>query len=251
MFKQERHEQILQILTEKRRATTNYLSEKLFVSPSTIHRDLEQLEKQGFVDRYYGGALLSNRTIQVPPIELRQHEMSDAKQRIGRAARKLVREGDTIFIDASSTCLCMLAHLTHIEHLTVITNSQRVTELLADSPFALYSTGGQLLRNSMAFTGRMAEDFLRKVHIEKYFFSFQGLSSDGVLSDGDEPENRIHQVLLQQQGLKIGLCDGSKFGQRLLHKICTLDHLDYFVSDRSLVDFITVPMQDQPVFLRA
>lgn len=231
MFKQERHEKLLQILTERQYATVDYLAKTLYISPSTIRRDLQQLAAQGYLKHQYGGAVLINDASRVPPIELRRQEMADTKQRIGKAALSLVNHGDVIFIDASSTCLSMVEGLKQFSNLTVFTNGQQVLEALSATGIESYSTGGRLLRNSMAFTGRFAEEFLERVNIKKYFFSFQGLAKDGTFSDGGELENRIHHVVLRQPGMKIALCDKSKFGASFTYKTGELEQLDYLVCD--------------------
>lgn len=47
MLSIERHEQILQILMEKKSVTVGELSKTMFVSDATIRRDLSQMEKEG------------------------------------------------------------------------------------------------------------------------------------------------------------------------------------------------------------
>lgn len=236
LFKQERYEQILQLLTVRRSATVGFLADTLHVSASTVRRDLQQLAEQGYLKHQYGGAVLIDESSRVPPIELRQQEMAGTKQRIGQAALSLVSSGDVLFIDASSTCLCMAEGLQRFSGLIVFTNGLQVLELLSSTGIETYSVGGKLLRNSMAFTGSFAEDFLQNVNIQKYFFSFQGLNRGGQMSDGGEMENRIHRILLRRPGMKIALCDKSKLGTNWTYPTGTLDMLDALVCDFSAED---------------
>lgn len=227
------------------------MAKTLFVSPSTIRRDLQQLAAQGYLKHQYGGATLIDDSSRVPPIELREQSMADAKERIGSIARTLVANDDVIFIDASSTCLYLVRELPRFKNLTVFTNGQRVLEALAATGIETYSTGGRLLRNSMAFTGRFAEDLLQSVHITKFFFSFQGLSMSGIMSDGGESENRIHHTILRQQGIKIGLCDSSKIGTCWTYKIGSISMLDYLICDVPVGEALTDPPARLPTLVLA
>ena len=62
MLSIERHEQILQILMEKKSVTVGELSKTMFVSDATIRRDLSQMEKEGLIKRSHGGAVLFEST---------------------------------------------------------------------------------------------------------------------------------------------------------------------------------------------
>lgn len=251
MFKQERHTQILSILQAKKSVTVNYLVNELYASPATIRRDLAALAEQGFIKHYYGGATLIQDPSKAAPIELRDFENHNAKMRIGLKALSLISNGDSLFIDASSTCLCMVPGLQQFENLTVVTNSQRVLESLADTSIVTYSIGGKLLRNSMAFTGRIAEECLRDMHFDKCFFSCQALSGDGIMSDGGEAENQIHRLLINKHGRKILLCDQSKLGHSCLFSIGSIERIDYIVSDADIFQTVSAPLDKKPGLLQA
>ena len=53
-----RHRKILSIISDGHQATVNELSENLSVSPATVRQDLSSLEKQGFLRRVHGGAVI-------------------------------------------------------------------------------------------------------------------------------------------------------------------------------------------------
>lgn len=251
MFKQDRYAQILSILQTRKSVTVNYLVKELYVSPATVRRDLAALAEQGVIKHYYGGATLIQDPSKAAPIELRHFENHAAKMKIGLKALSLISNGDSLFIDASSTCLCMVPGLQQFENLTVVTNSQRVLELLAETSIVTYSIGGKLLRNSMAFTGRIAEECLREMHFDKCFFSCQALSKDGILSDGGEAENQIHRILINKHGKKIVLCDQSKLGHSCLFSIGSIEQIDYIISDTDIFQYVAEPLDSKPIMLQS
>ena len=66
MFKNQRHEEILEILKKEGFAGVCDLSKRLFASQPTIRRDLDILEKQGYIRRSHGGAILANGNLNTP-----------------------------------------------------------------------------------------------------------------------------------------------------------------------------------------
>jgi len=251
MYKQERYDRILSILQMRGSATVNYLVDALFVSPATVRRDLQALSEQGLVHHYYGGATLIQDASKAPPIEVRHQENHSAKQQIGQKALSLINDGDCLFIDASSTCLCMVSGLHRFKNLTVVTNGQWVLEALADMNVTVYSTGGKLLRHSMAYTGPIAEACLRSLQFDKCFFSCQAISEAGFLSDGGEAENQIHRLVMQQKGTRILLCDKRKFGHSSMFRTGHIADLDYIVCDADFYSAIRKPEGGAPVLVRA
>ena len=251
MYRQERYDQILSILQLRGSVTVHYLVGALHVSPATVRRDLQSLSEQGRVHHYYGGVTLIQDPSKAPPIELRHQENHSAKQQIGTRALSLINDGDTLFIDSSSTCRSMVSGLHRFKNLTVLTNSQWVLEALSDMPVTVYSTGGKLLRHSMAYTGPIAESTLRRLHVDKCFFSCQAVSSDGMMTDGGEAENQIHRLLMSQPGQKILLCDGRKLGRSSLFCVCSVENLDVIVSEADFFSLIHPAGDTLPTFLRA
>ena len=61
-FSFERKEKILSRLRKSGRININEDAKLFNVSISTLHRDLEDLEKQGLVKKVVGGAVLANGT---------------------------------------------------------------------------------------------------------------------------------------------------------------------------------------------
>lgn len=251
MFKNERHQSILAILREKHSVSVEYLAKTLYISTSTVRRDLRTLEAEGFLRYHYGNVCLMDEANKALPIELRQNEMRSIKNRLGRKAAELVRNGDVIFIDASSTCLSLIEYLDSFQNLTVVTYGLNALEMLKTRNITTYCIGGKLLRNSMAFVGNFAEDTIEQFHATKCFFSVSSLSNEGILSDGGEYENRMHRMLLKQHCQKICLCDSSKLGNRSMLRTGSIDQLDYVISDTDIFTVIPKPVHSNVQLLIA
>lgn len=92
----ERKNEILAILQKEQRVLVSELSKRYEVTDETIRRDLEKLEKEGFVKRTYGGAVLNKRKDLDMPLRIREKTNRGEKQIIAGLVKDLIEEGDRI-----------------------------------------------------------------------------------------------------------------------------------------------------------
>lgn len=95
----------------------------------------------------------------------------------------------------------------------------------------LYCTGGCYDRKSSIFTGTAAEKFLDGVTADLLFFSSQGISEAGTISDVSEAETTLRQILLRRARKKFFLCDASKIGVQKMFTVCGKEDIDDIVCD--------------------
>lgn len=232
MLKKERQDQILQILNEKRYCTVSYLAKKLYVANITVRRDLEEMEKTGLLQRCHGGAALQDYENREVPFEVRDKENHSAKDTIAKKAVKLIHDGDTVFLDASSTASHLLNYIDGDRNLTIITNSIYNLEKLRGRGIRCYLTGGALLENSHALVGKLAEETVSSLYADICFFSSQGITEEGVITDFSEDETRLRKLMIANAGKSVFLYDHSKIGKRFLFKVCDADSLYATITDR-------------------
>ena len=197
MYFRERHNKIIDILEKRSSASVHYLAQALYVSEPTIRRDLAALQEQGKIRRTFGGAVLSDMINREVPFALREHENRRAKDAIARMAVKQIRDGQIIFLDASSTVSYLTPYLASFSDLTVITNSPKTSLKLAELKIRSLSTGGLLLENSIAFVGAHAENFVRNFNADIFFFSCRGINEKGIVSDNTIMENSMRQIMMK------------------------------------------------------
>ena len=145
-YLEERQEEILDLLNANSTVRIVDLSERFGVSEATIRKDMRALEGRGLLRRTHGGAILPNPNSRELSFEDASSTAQDEKRRIGYAAAKMVRDGDTFFLQSGTTTGCMLRALKGRKNLTVLTNDLShailAEELLVDSEVILL--GGQL-----------------------------------------------------------------------------------------------------------
>jgi DeoR family fructose operon transcriptional repressor len=232
MFNIERQEKILDILRTKKSVTVHKLAEMVYASESTIRRDLTELEKSGRIRRTFGGAVLEETLTKEVPLLLRQNQNNHIKQQIAKKAAEHIKNGQVIFMDASSTVAHLIPFMSQFKELTVITNSPQTSIDLGKANIRNFCTGGFLLENSIAYVGQHAENFLRHIHADIMFFSTRGYQPEtGEITDSSIEESELRTVMLKQARKKVFLCDSSKFGKEYLYSLCNREDIDMIISD--------------------
>ncbi len=236
MIRYDRQTKITEYLELHKSATVRELSEVLFASEASIRRDIETLEKQGFVRKIYGGVILSKYQNGVVPVNLRDSDNSGVKDALAFRAVGLIHDGDTVIMDASSTVRRMVKHMSHLRDVKIITNNLRIFSECDNSAIKLYCTGGTYSPENHAFIGPAAESYLRSVSADLLFFSSQGITEDGIISDASEDESSLRRVMLASASRKFFLCDSSKLGIRKMFTLCNRSHLDGIICDKPIFD---------------
>ena len=228
MLKTEREEEILQLVNSLGRVSVDEIAEKTFSSQSTVRRALKKLEQKGLLRRHHGGAesILSLR----PPQIIRHQHNQNAKKIIAEKAAAFVLPDTCIFIDASTTVQYIIPHLFGIENLTVYTNGVDTAMRLSETNVRVICTGGELLKDSMAYVGQHAIDAVRRVYFDAMFFSSAGFDESKV-SDWSEAETVLRRVVMEQSEKRYFLADMSKKGKRFTHIVCSVNELDEIICE--------------------
>lgn len=129
---QERRNQIVELINQKRTIKNTELIERFGISIETVRRDLEYLENQGCLQRVYGGAVLKTSLGSEPEYNSRSKDHADEKNVIAAAAARLVEPGDSIFLGVGTTVQAMAQYLKNIPNLTAFTNSLRTAVALSE-----------------------------------------------------------------------------------------------------------------------
>jgi len=204
---------ILEILETQQYASVEELSAVLCVSTSTIRRSLEILQQKGLVTRTHGGVKINSDNSFSPSFTFRIHQNTFEKKKIALSAIKLIRNGDIIFLDGSTSAFYIAEYLKEFENIRVITNGIDTLSLLSKNKILAYSTGGQVSsENPSVLVGRYAEDMICNFHADIAFFSAQAMDNDGEIYDCFEDEIFLRRAMIKNAKTKVFLCDSTKVG---------------------------------------
>ncbi|MCI7743597.1 DeoR/GlpR family DNA-binding transcription regulator [bacterium] len=229
MIQEERLKQILAMIDKNGLVTVEDLTQKLYVSTSTVRRDLAELSARGLVRRTSGGAVaLSDKSVSDPLApEMRLDNGSAA--RIAARAAELVPEESCIFL-SSSPAMLPLARALWNKKLTVVTNSVAVAEALCGHA-RVYCCGGLYQERDNCFTGVDATHFLSYFNYDIMFFSCTALAPDGMLEYSTPQELSVYETVMRRAGKKILLCSASKIGNTAQYNLLSADRVDILVTD--------------------
>lgn len=242
--------ELLEILQSENFVKIEELSEKLSVSPSTIRRKLSDLQERGLVSRLRGGACLNDEKNYFPKFSFRSHMNSLEKKKIALSAIKLIKNGDVIFLDGSTSAFFIAEYLAEFKNIKVFTNGIDTLSLLAKYNINSYSTGGHVSEeNPSVLVGHYAELLVNEIKADISFFSAQSVSKDGEIFDCFEHENVLRAKMIKNSIKSVFLCDSTKFGRTAPFRLCSINDVDFVVSDCDRKNYFDIPLKPEFLYL--
>ncbi len=236
VFARERQEQIAGIVEQDGRAHVTELARRFGVSAVTIRKDLLVLEGEERLVRTHGGAIAPRATGRPElAFDVRERLHRSEKSRIGAAAAALVRDGDSIVFDASTTALYVARHLkerSDWHQLTVVTNSIRIAlELAGHAGITVLLLGGRVRWEALSVVGPLGDGVFRRVNVQKAFVGAVGLTLETGLSDAMEEEAQIKRSMVGAAHEIYALVDHTKWGRVASASFCRTDRITGVITD--------------------
>jgi DeoR/GlpR family transcriptional regulator of sugar metabolism len=230
----ERHRRIQGLLEKRHVVRVSKLSYLLGVSEVTVRRDLEALERRGYLERIHGGAVAARRMRTEPRYLEAMTTHPQEKQVIGQAAARLVEPGDTVFLNGGTTTLEVFRHLDRPD-VTVITNHVGMALESADREVELVLVGGLFRPPSNSLVGPFATATLRRINATRAFIGAEGLSRRVGLTTPSSVEAEIAGLMIERTGGEVVVvADHSKMGTVADFLIGGLDRVDRLVTDAGI-----------------
>jgi DeoR family fructose operon transcriptional repressor len=233
MLAEERRFRIREILSVRRTITAAELCEKLDVTAVTIRRDLAALEAQGVLVRSHGGAIsrMSSTNFQ-PAYEMLLRSHSEEKEAIARQAERLIMDGETVFLEGSTTVFELARQLTHRNRVTVVTNSPTIVCELQRSPgVTVLCTGGDLQKDTFYLSGEWAHRALSEIRLDKAVMGVSAIDPAYGISTSRQAEAQIKKMIAKAAKTRIALADNSKFGSQCFAYVGPVTDIDVLVTD--------------------
>ncbi|WP_090934565.1 DeoR/GlpR family DNA-binding transcription regulator [Nonomuraea jiangxiensis] len=212
-------------------ASVTELAESFGVSVMTVHRDLDELERQGMVRKVRGGATAQASNVWESNIAYRLKAHSAEKDAIARAVTKLIEPGSSVMLDDSTTALAVARQLGDLAPLTVVTNFLEAIRLLAGHPeIRLIALGGEYHATHDSFLGLGCVDAVEAVSTDVVVVSTSAISEMYAFHQEQEIV-LVKRAMLEAGARRILAVDGSKLARVALHRVAPLDDFDVIVVD--------------------
>jgi len=233
MLAEERRFRIREILSAQRTIAASDLCTALGVTAATVRRDLAALEQDGVLVRSHGGAVsrMSSTKFQ-PSYEALSRSHSSEKHAIARAAEHLVLDGDTVFLEGSTTVYELACGLNQRNRLTVVTNSPTIVcQLQRSSGVTVLCTGGDLQKDTFYFSGEWAQRALSEIRLDKAVLGVSAIDLSYGISTANHAEAQIKKMITRAAKTRIALADHTKFGTQSFAYVGPVTDIDILVTD--------------------
>jgi DeoR/GlpR family transcriptional regulator of sugar metabolism len=212
-------------------ATVAELAEIFAVSVMTVHRDLDELERQGMVRKFRGGATAQASSVFESNIVYRLTANPAEKEAIARHVVTLVEPGNSIMIDDSTTALAVARHLATLTPLTVVTNFLEAIKLLTGVPgLRLMALGGEYHPTHDSFLGVACVDAVQAMSTDVVIVSTSAVS-DRYAFHQEQEIVLVKRAMLGSGTRRILAIDHTKLDRVALHRVAPLEMFDTIVVD--------------------
>lgn len=233
MLSLERQEEILKIVNKNKSVMVEELASELFVSGATIRRDLRQMEKAGLLKRSHGGAIAFRSSGEEPALAIREQENVSAKKSIALLAIKLIKNGNSLFLDSSSSTGYIIPLLNNLKFLSVTTIGLKNALLLSQTNnIKIYIAGGQIQNHSNSITGSDTIDYISRFHTDIAIVSCSGVDINAGFTDADIEQTKLKRQMKLNSKKLIMLCDSTKFNKTFMCSDFSFNEIDYLITDK-------------------
>lgn len=233
MKRRDRRQDILDLLRQGEAMGIHDLANILAVSDETVRRELRLLEADGLIERIHGGARLA-KSVEEGPFEARLHRNAAAKQRIAAAVALVVDDGESLYLDASSTAFHIAQALKGKRDLTIVTNALGVAaELGGRNGNRLYLAGGELDDRYRAFFDATARAYLAQFRPGMAIVSTESVDIRAGFTDYHIGEGELCRQMIGQSRRVTMAVDASKFDRASVVAVAGFAEVDRIVTDRA------------------
>jgi DeoR family transcriptional regulator of aga operon len=230
-----RRNTIAQLITENGFIRSSELSDQLGVSIVTIRQDIDSLCAKGVAQRTYGGAIRLDSPAGDSAFAVRAKQQSTQKARIGAAAAGLIQRGETVLLDAGSTCFEVARHLTADLGITVVTCGINIAIEAVSKPGVNVIVGGGILNpNTLSAVGPMCEQMMQEIYADYLFLGTYGVHLEKGLAERNYQLAHLKRLLIASARQVVLVCDSSKFGNFGPVFSSSLDVVNHVVTDSSI-----------------
>jgi DeoR/GlpR family transcriptional regulator of sugar metabolism len=222
LIPEERRLRIVERIQRAGTVTVGMLEAEFGISSMTARRDLAILEREGWIRRTRGGAMLPVVASQEDSFAHRLEQSVEHKKRLAAAAAGMLKQGESVFIDSSTTAYYTALRVLEVgPKVTILTNSVPVMSLFGQqgANAELIGIGGSLRKLTLSFVGPHAVATVSEHFADKAFLSVKGLAPGGYLTDPDALEAEVKRSMIRRAREPVLLVDRTKLSERGLSVI--------------------------------
>lgn len=228
---EDRQARIADLVLDSGSVSAQDLAETFAVSVMTIHRDLDELQRQGVLRKTRGAATAQPSGTFESNVEYRAKANIDSKRQIAAYACRYVEPGMSVLLDDSTTALQMLPYLADLAPLTVATNYLAALNQLARMrDVRVLALGGQYDIHHDSYLGTTCIDTIRSLCFDVAFLSTSAIRGAYAFHQ----EDRIVAVKREMVAASTRshlLIDHTKLTRSAMHRLMPIEEFASIVVD--------------------
>ncbi|MFC0232670.1 DeoR/GlpR family DNA-binding transcription regulator [Vagococcus entomophilus] len=222
-----RQNALLKVLDQTKQATVSNLAQELSVSEVTVRRDLHLLEKMALIERFHGGARIIDAIQTNDALE----KIEQIKKALAQKAASFIQNGQTVFLNTSSTALLCVSELQE-KRVNIITNNVKASTVEHHPNTTIILSGGEIRFPKEALVGDIAIDSFSKMKADIAIIGCNGVSPEEGITTPVLHEAKINSLILERTtGLKIVVADYRKIGTTTNFLSGSLKMINYLITD--------------------
>lgn len=231
-MKFERLKEIENILKLNGSVSVNDLSTRFGVSKETIRKDLDYLSSKKKIGRVHGGAYSFEYNKSVP-FHARDKMLVDEKKEISSLAAEIIKDGDTIFVDSSTTSVTVVKKLlSDGKKIKVITNSLACADIaLKNDNIDLYTIGGSLNKSNISFETQNSELY-NFYNADYAVISPSGIDIKCGVTDKSDCSSKMLRVFITRAKHTLIVADHSKLNSVSTFAVSPLCNIEGIITDK-------------------
>ncbi|MBQ8228108.1 MAG: DeoR/GlpR transcriptional regulator [Clostridia bacterium] len=253
MFMEERHQEILRILSDKGRISNSEIQEVFGISYDSAKRDLRLLEEQGLLKRTHGGAIparqIGSNVIKNLSPDERVAEVKENYLAIAKEAVKDIEENDVVYITNASVGYLMAQNISDV-NCTVVTNSISIAEELRKKENITVILAGGEMQNNGCFYDSFALSLINRLRFDKCFITSACVSKKFGLSIQKSRSVELTNAIINNSKTVYGLYPVEKIGFDSVISICPINKLNYIITDSEVSEDDLTPFEESGIKIK-
>jgi DeoR family glycerol-3-phosphate regulon repressor len=226
-----RQEELIEQLRRDRVLSVTAIAEQLAVSTETIRRDVRYLASKGLLVKRHGNVVWPDDRDDAP-LQRRMAANMGAKRKIAQAVAREIKDGESLLIDTGSTTIYVAEALRGHRHLTAVTNSAPIAQLLAAGEGnRVFLAGGEIRADDCAAFGPQCLAYIQQFSAETAIISAAAFNREFGVMDHHMSEVEVCRALVHRAERVLVVADQSKFQAKGLIAACPLSEVDLLVTD--------------------
>jgi DeoR/GlpR family transcriptional regulator of sugar metabolism len=222
-----RRNELIALLKKDGPLTIQALSQVLSVSEMTIRRDCALLSEMGQIKQTHGKVEFDgdyeNELQPTDPVEHIKHCLA-------KEAANHVKEGNTLFINTSTSAAQTLNYLTN-KRISLLTNNTSVINMDHHPNSTIVLSGGEIRYPKAALSGDIAVESFSHVRSDVTIIGCSGLDLTTGISTSVIHEAKVNAKIIENSGKLIVVADYRKIGKSSNFTIGQISDIDVLITD--------------------